>query len=49
VAAGSGPQRARERFLQRFTIDRVVDQMLGFYDRALAGSANGRATGAATG
>ena len=27
--------RARERFLARFTIDRVADQMLGFYDRAL--------------
>jgi glycosyltransferase involved in cell wall biosynthesis len=49
VAARARAERARERFLQRFTIDRVVDQMLGFYDRALGGSANGRATGAAAG
>jgi glycosyltransferase involved in cell wall biosynthesis len=49
VAGPARAERARERFLQRFTIDRVVDQMLGFYDRALAGSANGRATGAAIG
>jgi glycosyltransferase involved in cell wall biosynthesis len=35
AAARARARRARERFLQRFTIDRVVDQMLGFYDRAL--------------
>jgi glycosyltransferase involved in cell wall biosynthesis len=29
-------ERARTRFLEHFTIDRVVDQMLGFYDRALS-------------
>jgi glycosyltransferase involved in cell wall biosynthesis len=28
--------RARARFLEHFTVDRVVDQMLGFYDRALS-------------
>jgi glycosyltransferase involved in cell wall biosynthesis len=43
AAARARAQRARERFLERFTIDRVVDQMLGFYDRALGGAANGRA------
>jgi glycosyltransferase involved in cell wall biosynthesis len=49
VAARARAQRARERFLERFTIDRVGDQMLAFYDRALGGSANGRVTGAAAG
>jgi glycosyltransferase involved in cell wall biosynthesis len=39
AAARDRAQRARERFLQRFTIDRVVDQMLGFYDRALGAPA----------
>jgi glycosyltransferase involved in cell wall biosynthesis len=38
AAARARAERARERFLQRFTIDRVVDQMLGFYDRAVAAS-----------
>ena len=28
---------ARERFLRRFTVDHVADQMLAFYDRALVG------------
>jgi glycosyltransferase involved in cell wall biosynthesis len=41
--------RARERFLQHFTIDRVVDQMLGFYDRALTRSVAGRAARATAG
>ncbi|HEV2870858.1 MAG TPA: glycosyltransferase, partial [Actinomycetota bacterium] len=41
--------RARERFLQHFTVDRVADQMLGFYDRALTRSAAGRAAGATAG
>jgi glycosyltransferase involved in cell wall biosynthesis len=30
--------RAHRRFMERFTIDNVVDQMAGFYRRALAGS-----------
>jgi glycosyltransferase involved in cell wall biosynthesis len=36
AAARVRAQRAHERFLQRFTVDRVADQMLAFYDRALA-------------
>jgi glycosyltransferase involved in cell wall biosynthesis len=39
AAARARAERARERFLQRFTIDRVADQMLGFYDRALGAPA----------
>ena len=46
AAARARAERARERFLERFTIDRVADQMLAFYDRALGGSANGHANGA---
>jgi glycosyltransferase involved in cell wall biosynthesis len=30
--------RAHRRFMERFTVDKVVDQMAGFYRRALAGS-----------
>jgi glycosyltransferase involved in cell wall biosynthesis len=37
---------ARRRFLRSFTIDRVVDQMVAFYERALADSANRRRSGA---
>jgi hypothetical protein len=29
-------RRAHQRFLEQFTIDRVVDQMRAFYERALA-------------
>jgi glycosyltransferase involved in cell wall biosynthesis len=38
AAAAERARRARRRFLEHFTIDRVVDQMAGFYRRALAGS-----------
>jgi glycosyltransferase involved in cell wall biosynthesis len=38
AAAAERARRARHRFLERFTIDRVVDQMAGFYRRALTGS-----------
>jgi glycosyltransferase involved in cell wall biosynthesis len=37
AAAAARAGRAHRRFLERFTIDRVVDQMRGFYERALAG------------
>jgi glycosyltransferase involved in cell wall biosynthesis len=33
--------RAHQRFLRHFTIDRVVDQMAGFYERALATAGRG--------
>jgi glycosyltransferase involved in cell wall biosynthesis len=36
AAAAARAERAYRRFLERFTIDRVVDQMRGFYERALA-------------
>jgi glycosyltransferase involved in cell wall biosynthesis len=29
-------RRARDRFLERFTVDRVADGMAAFYERALA-------------
>jgi glycosyltransferase involved in cell wall biosynthesis len=35
AAAAARAQRAYRRFLERFTIDRVVDQMRAFYERAL--------------
>lgn len=41
AAAQLRAERARERFLQRYTIDRVADQMLAFYDRALTRRATG--------
>ena len=34
--AAARAARARQRFLERFTIDRVVEQMAAFYGRALA-------------
>jgi glycosyltransferase involved in cell wall biosynthesis len=34
-AARQRARRARERFMRRYTIDHVADQMVGFYDRAL--------------
>jgi len=46
AAARARAQRAHQRFLGRFTIDRVADQMLAFYDRALMRPANGRVNGA---
>jgi glycosyltransferase involved in cell wall biosynthesis len=46
AAARRRVELARERFLQRFTIDRVADQMLAFYDRALSRPANEHANGA---
>jgi hypothetical protein len=46
AAARLRAERARERFLQRYTIDRVADQMLAFYDRALTRPATGRTAGA---
>ena len=36
AAAAARADRAHQRFLARFTIDRVVDQMGAFYERALA-------------
>jgi glycosyltransferase involved in cell wall biosynthesis len=36
AAAAARAERAYRRFLERFTIDRVVDQMRAFYERALA-------------
>jgi glycosyltransferase involved in cell wall biosynthesis len=36
VATASRVANARRRFLRSFTIDRVVDQMVAFYERALA-------------
>jgi glycosyltransferase involved in cell wall biosynthesis len=36
AGAADRTARAHQRFLQHFTIDRVVDQMAAFYDRALA-------------
>jgi glycogen(starch) synthase len=35
AAAADRAGRAYRRFLEQFTIDRVVDQMRGFYQRAL--------------
>lgn len=34
-AASARAARARDRFLEHFTIDRVTDQMMSFYERAL--------------
>jgi glycosyltransferase involved in cell wall biosynthesis len=48
-AAAAGARRGRGRFLERFTIDRVADGMVAFYERALAASAAGRAQRAASG
>ncbi|HYY82462.1 MAG TPA: glycosyltransferase family 4 protein [Actinomycetes bacterium] len=45
AAAAARAARARQRFLDRFTIDRVVDRMLAFYGHALAaGPRRSRAT-----
>jgi glycosyltransferase involved in cell wall biosynthesis len=38
AAAADRARRARQRFLERFTIDQVADGMIGFYRRALAGA-----------
>jgi glycosyltransferase involved in cell wall biosynthesis len=38
AGAGARAGRARQRFLEQYTIGRVVDQMVGFYERALATS-----------
>jgi glycosyltransferase involved in cell wall biosynthesis len=37
AAAAERARRARQRFLERFTIEHVADEMIGFYRRALAG------------
>jgi glycosyltransferase involved in cell wall biosynthesis len=47
AAAQARAERAHRRFLERFTIDRVADQMLAFYERALRRPADGRGNGAA--
>lgn len=39
AGAAERARRAHRRFMERFTIDQVVDQMAGFYRRALASSA----------
>jgi glycosyltransferase involved in cell wall biosynthesis len=44
AAAADRARRAHRRFVERFTIDRVVDQMRAFYERALADA--GRDAGA---
>jgi glycosyltransferase involved in cell wall biosynthesis len=46
MAAKGRAQRAHRRFVERFTIDRVVDQMRAFYERALAEAGRGRPTAA---
>jgi glycosyltransferase involved in cell wall biosynthesis len=37
VAAAARASAARERFLETFTLDRVADATVSFYDRALSG------------
>jgi glycosyltransferase involved in cell wall biosynthesis len=46
AAAGARAVAARERFLERFTLDRVADATAAFYERAIA---EGRSRRAATG
>lgn len=41
-AAGARAGRARSVFLERYTVDRVAEAMVAFYERALAMSAPGR-------
>jgi glycosyltransferase involved in cell wall biosynthesis len=45
AAAEARARRAHRRFLELFTIDRVVDQMRAFYERALAEAGRGRTAG----
>jgi glycosyltransferase involved in cell wall biosynthesis len=46
AAAAARARRAHRRFVEHFTIDRVVDQMRAFYERALAEAGRGRTAGA---
>jgi glycosyltransferase involved in cell wall biosynthesis len=43
--AATRARRAHQRFLDRFTIDRVVEQMAAFYQRALASASRRRPSG----